>query len=114
MCYASEMDKDSLLQQLKTELGPERPDGFTLRDEANAIVAKAVRNGPIEDLHAGRTSELLKDPDLSRITDDEMKTLMIAACRSMYELLVLKETDLAAYWVEIVFASAWYCRQWER
>jgi hypothetical protein len=29
------------------------PGGFTLRDEANAIVAYAFRNGPIEDLHAG-------------------------------------------------------------
>ena len=30
------------------------PDGFTLRDEANAIVAVAFRNGPLEDLHAGK------------------------------------------------------------
>jgi len=28
------------------------PGGFTLRDEANAIVAWAFRNGPLEDLHA--------------------------------------------------------------
>ena len=26
------------------------PDGFTLRDEANAITAMAFRKGPIEDL----------------------------------------------------------------
>ena len=27
------------------------PDGFTIRDEANALVAWAFRNGPVEDLH---------------------------------------------------------------
>src|ERR1044072_2130071 len=45
------------------------PGGFTLRDEANAIVACAFRNGPLEDLHAGKYSELLEDRTLSRITD---------------------------------------------
>ena len=39
------------------------PEGFTVRDEANAIVAMAFRNGPIEDLHAGKASELLSDPE---------------------------------------------------
>src|SRR5947209_4002632 len=40
------------------------PSGFTVRDEANAIVAHAFRNGPIEDLHAGKYSELLSDASL--------------------------------------------------
>src|SRR5262249_46386211 len=44
------------------------PYGFAIRDEANALVAWAFRNGPIEDLHAGRYSELLEDSTLSRIT----------------------------------------------
>ena len=69
------------------------PDGFTLRDEANAIVAMAFRNGPIEDLHAGKLSDLLSNPDLSRITDDEMKTLMINACEQVAKLLELKDTE---------------------
>ena len=38
------------------------PDGFTLRDEANAIIAITVRNEPIEHLHAGKYSPLLEDP----------------------------------------------------
>jgi hypothetical protein len=54
-------------------------------------VALAFRNGPIEDLHAGKQSELLSNPELSRITDDEMKTLMINACEHVAKLLVLKE-----------------------
>jgi hypothetical protein len=63
------------------------PGGFTLRDEANAIVAYAFRNGPNEDLHAGKYSELLEQAELSRITEAEMKELMIIACDKMEELL---------------------------
>lgn len=62
---------------------PYFPGGFTSRDEANALVAWAFRNGPPEDLHAGWHSELLADASLSRITDDEMKELMLYACRKM-------------------------------
>jgi len=90
------------------------PDGFTLRDEANAIVAKAFRNGPIEDLHAGKWSELLNDPSLSRITDEEMKTIMLHACRTMVELLEMKERDPEAYYQEIMTYNFRYCRRWER
>lgn len=50
----------------------------------------AFRNGPIKDLHAGEWSELLSDPELSRITDDEMKTLMINASEHVAKLLELK------------------------
>ncbi len=32
--------------------------GFTLRDEASALVAWAFRNGPLEGLHAGATSPI--------------------------------------------------------
>src|SRR5438876_306377 len=73
------------------------PGGFTLRDEANAIVAEAFRNGPLEDLHAGKHSPLLEDESLSRITDEEMKTLIINACRKVEELLRLKESNPAEY-----------------
>ena len=56
------------------------PNGFSLRDEANAIVAIAFRNGPLEDLHAGKASDLLTNNELSRITQEEMKQLMLFAC----------------------------------
>jgi len=108
------MDNDTLLEQIKIQIGTEPPEGFTLRDEANAIVAAAFRNGPIESLHAGRHSELLNDESLSRITNAEMKTLMVFACERMEELLRLKETDPAGYWLEILFASGFYCRGWDR
>ena len=75
------------------------PEGFTPRDEANAIVAMAFRNGPIEDLHAGRSSELLSNPELSRITDDEMKTLMINACEQVAKLFhPVSESPLTPTW----------------
>src|SRR2546427_11495161 len=73
------------------------PEGFTIRDEANALVAWAFRNGPLEDLHAGKHSALLEDPTLSRITDDEIKTLIINACRQLSKLLELKATDRTEY-----------------
>ncbi len=90
------------------------PGGFTLRDEANALVAWAFRNGPLEDLHAGQHSKLLDDPTLSRITDEEMKTLMISACRQLARLLEMKLNDPAKYEQEIKSYNVRYCRGWER
>lgn len=88
--------------------------GFTLRDEANAIVSMAFRNGPIEDLHAGKSSELLTDPTLSRITDDEMKVLMVHACRPRTDLLQMKESNPEEYYGTMMIWSDMYCRRWER
>lgn len=90
------------------------PGGFTLRDEANAIVAYAFRNGPIEDLHAGRSSELLENPELSRITDDEMKKIMLNACQGVEKLLRERQEDSAAYYQKIMEYNLKYCRKWER
>lgn len=59
-------------------LGISAPAEFTLRDEANAICAYAFRNGPIENIHAD-----------GRISDEEMKHLMIKACETMAKLLLL-------------------------
>ena len=44
------------------------PSDFTLRDEVNALVAWAFRNGPFEKLHIGKWSPFLEDPSLSRVT----------------------------------------------
>jgi hypothetical protein len=90
------------------------PGGFTLRDEANAIVAYAFRNGPIEDLHAGESSELLNNPELSRITDDEMKVIMLNACQRVEQLLREKQEDAGAYYLKILDYNRKYCWAWER
>jgi hypothetical protein len=42
---------------------------LTIREEANALTCCAFRNGYIEELHAGKHSELLEKPGFSRITD---------------------------------------------
>ena len=93
---------------------PLPPGGkFSYRDQANVLALLAFRNGPIEDLHAGKYSPLLEDPELSRITDEEMKTLMIDASAKLAELLALRDNDpddfarlLAVNWRQV--------RNWER
>jgi hypothetical protein len=89
-------------------------EGFSLRDEANALVAWAFRNGPLEQLHAGKRSPLLDDPQLSRITDEEMKTLMINACRHLARLMELKSQDPDEYDRQIREYHGRYCSGWER
>lgn len=90
------------------------PGGFGLRDEANAIVAYAFRNGPIENLHAGKYSSLLEDKTLSRITDDEMKMLMLNACEKMEELLRMKASSPDEYYTFIASYGWRFCRRWQR
>ena len=91
------------------------PQGeFTVRDEANALTAFAFRHGFLEDLHAGKDSPLLDDPDLSRITDDEMKRLMIEASEKLAEMLRLKQTDPEQYDIFIRSYHWRFCRGWKR
>ena len=71
---------------------------MTIREEANALTCCAFRNGYIEHLHAGKHSAFLETPGLSRITDDEMKKIMIGASAKLSELLALKEANPAEYW----------------
>lgn len=90
------------------------PGGFTVYDEANAIVAYAFRNGLLEDLHAGAPSELLTTPGLSRITDDEMRVLMLEAAQKVASLLQLREADREAYLAALKGVNAAFCRGWYR
>ena len=76
---------------------------FTLRDEANAICAYAFRNGPIEDIHAD-----------GRISDEEMKRLMIQACESMEKLLAMKQSTPDMYDVFVRDYNRKYCWNWAR
>lgn len=90
----------------------ERP--LTIREEANALTCCAFRNGYIEELHAGKHSELLETPGLSRITDAEMKKLMITASSKLAELLAMKETNPDEYWRQMTFFNEKYCSRWEK
>ncbi len=87
---------------------------LTIREEANALTCCAFRNGFLEDLHAGKHSELLETPGLSRITDVEMKKLMIGASAKLAELLQTKESDPEEYWRQLNFFNQHYCRHWEK
>jgi len=99
-------------EQVKELLGLEAPlslEGFvptpefTLCDEANAVCAYAFRNGPIEDIHAS-----------GRISDPEMKHLMIKACESMAKLLIMKRESPAEYDAFIRDYNRKFCSRWER
>jgi len=86
---------------------------FTYRDQANVMTLLAFRNSPLEDLHAGKYSPLLEDPALSRITDEEMKTLMIAASSKLAELLIQRDTDPEGF-AQLLAANWRQVRNWER
>ncbi len=82
--------------------------------EAKAIVALAFRNGPIEDVHAGKTcTACAGNPESSRITDDEMKSIMKAAVNAVYALLCAKEHDPENYRRQIAFGQR-YTSRWDQ
>ena len=86
---------------------------FTYRDQANVMTLLAFRNSPLEDLHAGKYSSLLEDPALSRITDAEMKTLMISASSKLAELLIQRDADPDAF-AQLLAVNWRQVRNWER
>ena len=90
------------------------PGGFTVRDEANALTAFAFRNGPLENLHAGKSSPLTSDPNLSRITNEEMKQLMMDASAKLEKMLKLRDADPAGYRAFLQRYAIIYCRSWLR
>jgi len=82
------------------------PDHKETAREAKAIVALAFRNGPIEDVHAGRLCPTCAGQSgYSRITDDEMKLIMKSAVNRLYELLRLKAVDPDGYAREIAYGE---------
>ena len=84
-----------------------------LAAEANSIVALAFRNGPIEDVHAGRECPYCAGKvEYSHITQDEMKKIMKQAVDTVYKLLWLKRNDLEKYKATIEFGNR-YTRFWD-
>ena len=83
-----------------------------LAREAKAIVALAFRNGPIENVHAGKLCPTCDGaPGYSHITDDEMNAIMKSAVNRMYTLLRLKNDDPAGYEKQIAFGAC-YTASW--
>ena len=81
--------------------------------EAKAIVALAFRNGPIENIHAGRPCPTCSgQAGYSRITDAEMKGIMRNAVNRLYALLLLKSSDPDKYESKIRFGER-YTANWD-
>jgi hypothetical protein len=74
----------------------------------------AFRNGPIEIFHAGKVCPTCDgDPEYSRITPDEMRSIMKNAVDHMYTYLLLKENDKAAYEVLLTLGER-YTTMWDK
>jgi hypothetical protein len=111
---ASEEEAAQAEQQLAGITRRTSDGEFTARDEANALTAYAFRNGFLEDLHAGKPSPVLSQPGYSRISDAEMKRLMIEASAKLEKMLRMKQEDAAQYEVFIRNYQRTYCRTWKR
>ena len=89
------------------------PQQRDLVREAKAIVALAFRNGPIEDLHAGKPCPACEGKaGYSRISDAEMKVIMKNAVNHVYKLLMLKIEDSDLYAREIALGER-YTAKWD-
>jgi hypothetical protein len=81
--------------------------------EAKAIVALTFRNGPIEELHAGRRCPVCQgDTEYSHITQDEMKLIMKNAVTQVYKLLRMKADDPDGYERQIAHGER-FTRNWD-
>ena len=81
--------------------------------EAKALVALAFRNGPIENLHAGKLCPACSgQPGISHITDEEIKDLMKSAVDALYRLLWLREHDTRSYNENLVLGNR-YTMHWD-
>jgi hypothetical protein len=69
-----------------------------LAREAKVIVALAFRNGPIEDVHAGKNCPTCAGKgEYSHITDEEMKRIMKCAVNRVFEMLCERELASERY-----------------
>jgi hypothetical protein len=84
-----------------------------LAAEAKSIVALAFRNGPIEDIHAGKECPTCAgQSEYSHITQAEMKNIMKCAVDTIYKLLSLKQSDPEKYQMTIDLGSR-YTQPWD-
>jgi hypothetical protein len=84
-----------------------------LAREAKAIVALAFRNGPIEDIHAGKLCPTCAGkPEYSHISQPEVKRIMKNAVDHVYRLLSLRENDPGKYETMVDFGAK-YTGAWD-
>ena len=81
-------------------------DKKRLAREAKAIVALAFRNGPIEKIHAGKECPTwCCHVGYSKISQQEMKTIMKNAVDHLCNLLLLKATHPERFETQINFGA---------
>ena len=81
--------------------------------QAKAIVALAIRNGPIEDLHAGGLCPTCSgQPEFSRISVEEIKIVMKSAVDTVYRLLWQRQFESEKYQRNIAFGLR-YTANWD-
>jgi hypothetical protein len=84
-----------------------------LAAEAKSLVALAFRNGPIEDVHAGKECPTCAGKsEYSHITQSEMKKIMRNAVDTVYKLLWIKENDPEKYEASIELGNR-YTQGWD-
>ena len=84
-----------------------------LANEAKALVALSFRNGPIENIHAGKScAACAGNSTFSHITDAEMKQIMKNAVDQLYQLLFSRKHNPAKYEQQLAFGLG-YTRNWD-
>ena len=84
-----------------------------LANEAKALVALAFRNGPIEDVHAGKECPTCAGKkEYSHITQDEMKQIMKRAVDKLYAMLWIRTHSPEVY-EAVVKAGKRYTIGWD-
>jgi hypothetical protein len=89
------------------------PNLSAVAREAKALVALAFRNGPIENVHAGKVCPTCDgNPEYAHITPEEMRSITKNAVDHLYTYLVMKQNDKAAYDALLTFGAR-YTTAWD-
>jgi len=89
------------------------PIDMQLANEAKALATLAFRNGPIEDVHAGKECPTcMGKEEYSHITDDEMKQIMKRTVDKLYALLRIRSHSPQVY-EAVLKAGSRYTTGWD-
>jgi hypothetical protein len=83
------------------------------RNEANAIVYYTARDSLLEDIHSGKPLPKKYQKGYSRISQNEMKQLMIEMCDKMEYLIRLKQKSIENYNALLIMTGYCYCQNWK-
>ena len=88
--------------------------GLVQMEMAKAMTAIAFRNGPLEDIHAGKTCPTCSgSEDYSHITQAEMKALMKYAVDHLYAVLMFAHEDSTEYGHYLMRTNAMFTQDWD-